>query len=145
MNIILNPIFLSVFVSVVSAQIIKTILDIITNKHFDWRSLLRGAGMPSSHTATVTSLTLAVYLIEGYTTVFLVTLILSIIVIRDVIGDKIFATHQENIMNRLIQQIIRHEKVQWNHLIGHTLVEVFFGMLLAVCVTFAVFYTLGTL
>jgi acid phosphatase family membrane protein YuiD len=90
-------------------------------------------------------LALAVFLVEGFSNLFIVTLIFTIIVIRDVIGDKIFATHQENIMNRLIQQIMRHEKVQWNHLIGHTLVEVFFGMLLAVCVTLGVFYTLEVL
>ncbi len=139
-ELILHPVFISVFWAVVLAQVLKTLLDIKQHRRFDWRWLFRGAGMPSSHTATVVSLTLAVYLFEGVTTLFLVTLVFAGIVIRDVIGDKVFATHQENIINRFIQQVLHHDKVQWNHLIGHTLVEVVAGFVLGVLVTLAVFF-----
>jgi acid phosphatase family membrane protein YuiD len=137
---ITNPIFLSILLSVLAAQGIKTLLDILEHKRFDWRWLFRGAGMPSSHTATVTSMALAVYISEGFTTLFIVAATVAIIVIRDVIGDKVFATHQENLINKFIQQLIHHEKVQWNHLIGHTLVEVFAGLILATAITLVVFF-----
>ncbi len=140
MELIVHPIFLSVFWAVVLAQVLKTLLDIKQHRRFDWRWLFRGAGMPSSHTATVASLTTAVFLHEGVTTLFIVTLVFAGIVIRDVIGDKVFATHQENIINRFMQQLLHHEKVQWNHLIGHTLVEVAAGLVLGVAVTLAVFF-----
>lgn len=140
MELILNPIFQSVALSVIVAQLVKTIIDVVTHHHFDWRWLFRGAGMPSSHTATVVALALSVYFVEGLTTLFIITLVFAAIVVRDVIGDKVFATHQENIINRLIQQIVHHEKVSWNHLIGHTLVEVFAGTLIAVAITLLIFF-----
>lgn len=140
MELLLNPIFQATFASVVAAQVIKTILDIFQHKHFDWRWLFRGAGMPSSHTATVVALSLAVYLQEGVTTLWIVTFVFAAIVVRDVIGDKVFATHQENIINKLVNQLLHHEKIQWNHLIGHTLVEVAAGMILAIAITLGIFY-----
>lgn len=143
LNIIYDPIFQSVAVSAIVAQIIKTILDWVQHGHFNWKSLFRGAGMPSSHTATVVSLTLSVYLFEGIGTLFIITFIFASIVVRDVIGDKIFATHQETIINKLVQQLFSTDKVEWNHLIGHTLTEVFAGMILAIGITLGVFFLNG--
>jgi len=40
-------------------------------------------GMPSAHSATVSSLTTALYLQEGFTDLFVITLIFSIIIIFD--------------------------------------------------------------
>ena len=145
MQYILHPVLLSVFVSVISAQLLKTIFDTIRTHHFNWRSLFRGAGMPSSHTATVTSLAIGVYLYEGFTTQFIIAFVFAALVIRDVIGDKVFATHQENIINRFIEEIRHHQKVTWNHLIGHSLVEVSAGFVLATILTFCVFYFAGVL
>src|SRR5680860_965876 len=132
MELILSPIFQSVFISVVLAQILKTLIDVYRQKKFDWRWLFRGAGMPSSHTATVVALALSVYLVEGVNNLFVVTLVFAIIVVRDVIGDKIFAIHQEEIINKLVEQLINHEKIQWEHLIGHSLVEVAAGTIIGI-------------
>lgn len=142
-TIIFDPVFQSVAIANITAQVIKTIIDWVQLGHFNWKSLFRGAGMPSSHTATVVSLALAVYLFEGLGTLFLVTFFFASIVIRDVIGDKVFATHQERIINKLVQQMFSHNKVEWNHLIGHTLTEVFVGMVLGVAITLGVFFLNG--
>lgn len=143
LNIIYDPIFQSVTIAIIVAQVVKTILDWVQHGHFNWKSIFRGAGMPSSHTATVVALALSIYLSEGITTLFVVTFFFASIVIRDVIGDKVFATHQERIINKLIQQMFSHNKVEWNHLIGHTLTEVFAGMVLAVGITLSVFFLNG--
>lgn len=140
LEIIRNPIFLSVGSAVILAQLLKTMFDYRRNGKFKWQSLLRGAGMPSSHTATVIALTLSVYLVEGINSLFLITFFFASIVIRDVIGDKVFATHQEKIINGIIDQISKHEKVVWTHLTGHTLTEVFAGMIVGILSTFSVFY-----
>jgi len=141
-DLIFSQIIQATFISVVAAQFIKTILDWITHGEFHWQSLFRGAGMPSSHTATVTALTTSIYLTEGVTNLFIVALIFAIIVVRDVIGDKIFAVHQENLINKIIQQLSRHEKVEWTHLIGHSITEVVAGLTLGLGVTFLVFFYL---
>jgi len=139
MTILDNPIFIATALASIVAQVIKTIIDTFHEGHFHWQSLFRGAGMPSSHTATVIALTLSVYLVEGLTTLFLVTFFIAAIVVRDVIGDKIFATHQQNIINNVVQQMMHHEKVSWNHLIGHSITEVLAGTVLGVSVTLLVF------
>lgn len=143
LNIIYDPIFQSVAAAAFAAQIIKTILDWKQHGNFNWKSLFRGAGMPSSHTATVVSLALSVYLYEGLGTLFIITLVFASIVVRDVIGDKIFATHQERILNKIVQQLFSNDTVEWKHLIGHTLTEVFAGMVLAVGITLGVFFLNG--
>jgi len=142
-TIIYDPIFQSVAIANITAQVIKTIIDWVNLGHFNWKSLFRGAGMPSSHTATVIALALSVYLMEGLGTLFIVTLIFASIVIRDVIGDKVFATHQERIINKLVEQIVSNETVEWNHLIGHTLTEVFAGLVLGTAITIGVFFLNG--
>lgn len=138
-DIISNPIFQATLGSSIVAQLLKTAFDYWRHKKFNWRSLFRGAGMPSSHTATVVGLVISVFVVEGVSNIFMIVLCLSSIVIRDVIGDKVFATHQENIINNIVQQLLHHEKVQWNHLIGHTIVEVIAGAIVGAVVTTGVF------
>jgi hypothetical protein len=140
LSIIYSPIFLSVASAMAIAQILKTLFDYARDGHFHWQSLFRGAGMPSSHTATVTALTLSVFLKEGVGTLSIVTLFLSGIIIRDVIGDKVFALHQERMINKIIEQMVKHEKVEWHNLTGHTIIEVIAGLILGTVVTLVIFF-----
>ena len=138
-TVLANPVFLSSLLASVTAQAVKTLIDVWRHRRFDWRWMLRGAGMPSSHTATVVGLTASVWLSEGPTTVFFVTLALSAIVVRDVIGDKVFAAHQEKIINEFLSDLALGRPIQWKHLIGHTVVEVAAGFAVGLGVAWAVF------
>lgn len=133
-----DKIFLSALLSSVIAQSIKAALDAWRTRRFDWRSLFRGAGMPSSHTATVVGLSAAVWFAEGATHLFFVTLALSAIVVRDVMGDKVFAAHQEKIINEFFDDVSEGRPVKWKHLIGHTGVEVAAGVFVGLAVAAAV-------
>jgi acid phosphatase family membrane protein YuiD len=62
---------------------IKVIIFAVKEKKFDIKQFVRAGGMPSGHSATVSALSLAVYFEEGLTSIFVITLIFSIIVIRD--------------------------------------------------------------
>ena len=67
------------------------------------------------------------------------------IIIRDVIGDKIFAEKQENIINEMVhklQHMLKGHKVEWKHFIGHTINEVIAGFLLAVIITVVIHYSI---
>lgn len=134
-----DKILLSALYSSVIAQVIKTAIDTWKNRRFNWRSLFRGAGMPSSHTATVVGLAMAVYLSEGFTHLFFVTLVLAAIVVRDVMGDKVFATHQEKIINDFLDDLSQGRPVQWKHLIGHTGVEVTAGIIVGLLTAWIIF------
>ncbi|MEK7607027.1 MAG: divergent PAP2 family protein [Patescibacteria group bacterium] len=136
-----SPIVWSTFFAMFTAQCIKSLLSWKQDGHFHWRYIFLTAGMPSSHTAVVTALSTSLYLSEGPTHLFIVAGTLSLIVIRDVIGDKAFAQAQENIVNKIFDRIThgQYEAARWNTLIGHTLKEVVAGFLLGIAVALAVF------
>lgn len=137
LEIIYNQIFQATLISVVLAQILKIMFE---NKTLDLSALFSGAGMPSSHTATVVALSLSIYFTEGISTLFVITLVFSGIVIRDVLGDKIFARQQEEKINAFIQEFVKGEKVHFKHLVGHNISEVLAGVVIGTIVTFGVFF-----
>jgi len=65
------------------AHILKLVIFAVKNKRLDIKQLVRAGGMPSGHSATVASLSLAVFFEQGLSPLFVVTAVLSIIVIRD--------------------------------------------------------------
>ncbi|MDD5043262.1 MAG: divergent PAP2 family protein [Patescibacteria group bacterium] len=140
-ELITNPIILSCLFSDLISQAIKAIIYSRKNAGFHWRYLLMAAGMPSTHTAVVTSLTLGIFLYEGITTLFIASLVFSLIVIRDVIGDRVFAQHQEDIVNKIFAKIFHgsFEGIEWKNLIGHNLREVFWGIILGLFITSIIF------
>ncbi|PKL05797.1 MAG: acid phosphatase, partial [Spirochaetae bacterium HGW-Spirochaetae-9] len=89
-----NPIFLSAFFSLLIAQFIKAVIALIKARRsedlreamftFFWRT----GGMPSSHSAVAISISAAVALTEGFSNLFIVSLFLSLIVIRDALGVR---------------------------------------------------------
>ena len=143
LEIITSKIVICSFLGAAISQIIKFFINWFKTGQRDWYWLLRDAGMPSAHTATVTALTVSLMILEGITHLTLTAGVLSAIVIRNVIGDKIFAEKQENLINLIIdkiQQSLAGERVVWSHLIGHTIREVFAGFIVGLIVTIFIFY-----
>ena len=136
-----HPIFLSCFIAVIAAQTLKAIFAWWRHGQFHWRYLFLSAGMPSSHTAAVTALSVSVFMTEGVSTTFVAVLILSMIIVRDVIGDKNFARQQEELVNETFRQISEgnFDKIKWDDLIGHTVKEVVVGFVLGLVVAASVF------
>jgi len=96
--------------------------------------------MPSSHSAVAVSISTAVALTEGYSNLFIVSLFLSLIVIRDALGVRRSAGLQSKALNQLGSDLsakfgIRYESVKEVH--GHTWPEVFIGAILGFCIAFA--------
>lgn len=144
-DILTNKIVLSAIFSAVAAQIIKSLIHLYKTGQYDWRWLFRDAGMPSAHTATVVAATLSVYMLEGMTNLTIICGVYAAITIRNVIGDKIFAEKQEKLINQIIikiQQSLAGERVEWKHLIGHSIREVIVGFILGLFITGLVFYYL---
>lgn len=69
--------------ALVISHYIKIYLRLRKNKNLRNHHLHKGGGMPSGHAATVSALTLSLYLYQGFDTLFIVTLIFSLTVIRD--------------------------------------------------------------
>lgn len=103
---------------------------------FFWRT----GGMPSSHSAVAVSISTAVAFTEGFSNLFIVSLFLSLIVIRDALGVRRSAGLQSKALNQLGSDLsakfgIRYESVKEVH--GHTWPEVCIGAILGFLIAFA--------
>ncbi|MGB4586570.1 MAG: divergent PAP2 family protein [Rectinemataceae bacterium] len=141
-----NPIFLSAFFSLLIAQFIKAVIALVkAQRSEDLREAMftffwRTGGMPSSHSAVAISISTAIALTEGFTNLFIVSLFLSLIVIRDSLGVRRSAGLQATTLNRLGNDLsvrfdIDYDAVKEVH--GHTWPEVFTGILMGFFIAFA--------
>ena len=124
--------FLIPLISIVIAQIIKTIIETINTKHFSLERLLNGAGgMPSTHTTAVISLTTLIYIDYGLSSeLFAICLIFSLIVMYDAMGIRYETGKQAEAINILAKKVKIKESFQMlKEKIGHKPIEVVGGML----------------
>lgn len=88
----------------VSSQIIKTIIHLIVNKKIVWERLVGDGGMPSSHSATVTSVATTAGFIEGWnSSIFAVAVFLAIIVMHDARGVRRETGKQAVVINDMLE------------------------------------------
>ena len=87
--------------------------------------------MPSGHSAAVASLTTAIYIHEGYSTLFVVALVFTAIVINDAFGVRLETEKQARMLN-LMGHLGRKKKLKED--VGHTKVEVAAGLVLGITV-----------
>lgn len=127
-----------------AAQILKVILMLIINKKLDLSRLIGMGGMPSAHSAFVTSLTVAAGLEYGWSSpYFAISAALAIVVMYDAAGVRRAAGKQAARINEIItllmsQEIgdaIKQEKLK--ELLGHTPLEVLAGALLGITIAIA--------
>jgi uncharacterized protein len=137
-----NPIFRSAACSLFIAQFLKTLLNLLKVKKADIGDALlvflwRTGGMPSSHSAIAVSISSSIALTEGFSNLFILSLFLSLIVIRDALGVRRSSGLQAKALNRLGGEVgtrlgLEYEPVREVH--GHTWPEVLIGALLGVSI-----------
>ena len=134
------------FTSLVSAQIIKFIIESIKNKRLMWGRLFNGsAGMPSSHTSFSFSLTVLLLLTQGATSpLFAISLIFSFIVAYDSMGVRLESGKQAEAINVIVDEMFSNKPkitiARLKEQIGHKPLEVLVGMLLGTIVSIICYY-----
>lgn len=126
------------------AQVIKVINDLIVHKKLNVRRLWGSGGMPSSHAATVMSLTTVVGIINGWdSAIFAVSFIFAIVVMYDAAGVRRAAGKQAKVLNQMIEEKGVKMKERLTELLGHTPFEVFMGAFLGIVNAWFVYNILG--
>jgi len=98
-----NPIINVCFLAWAAAQLIKTLLHWFLNGKFNLERLTGAGGMPSSHSALVVSLTIAMARTEGYSSsLFAMTFAFAAVVMYDAMGVRRAAGEQAKTLNKLI-------------------------------------------
>lgn len=137
-----NKLLLAALCGWATAQIIKTVIDLLLNKSFNPERLFGSGGMPSSHSSTVCALSTAAFIIHGGDSpYFAISAILAIIVMYDARGVRRETGTQAAVLNQIMNFLnAEHpEKLLFSEenlkeLIGHTPLQVFMGALLGIAV-----------
>jgi acid phosphatase family membrane protein YuiD len=122
------------------AQVIKIPLDFLYSRRWNWALLLSVGGMPSSHSALVTSATVAIGLYHGFDNpLFALGVAVTMVVTYDAAGVRRQAGIHAQRINVLFEELLRGHVVDQKELrevLGHTPLEVtggvLFGILIAI-------------
>lgn len=133
---IFNPYLLTSLACWFVAQLIKVVINIFIHKKIVWERLFGDGGMPSGHSATVSSLATIIGLMEGFTSpLFAIAGILAVVVCHDAMGVRQEAGKQARMLNEIIRILEAKElpQVKLKELVGHTPLQVIAGICLGVC------------
>ena len=138
LELLTNPFLLTSLSSWFVAQVLKTIIHAIETQKLDFERLIGDGGMPSGHSATVTSLSAFCGLSFGFGSFqFAVTAILAIIVCHDAMGVRLETGKQAEVINELTKTIELLSSKEWTQeklkeFVGHTPIQVLAGILLGI-------------
>jgi len=119
-------------------QLFKVITDLITTKKFNFKRIMGAGGMPSSHSAIVTTLATLVGKYEGLETpIFAMSLVFAMIVMYDAAGVRRAAGKQARLLNKIVETpglsgVEVQEKLV--EVLGHTPLQVIVGAFIGIVV-----------
>lgn len=124
-----------------AAQVLKALIYAAIYKTFRLERLLGDGGMPSAHSATVTSMATATAVLYGLDSFeFAVTAMMAIIVMHDACGVRLETGKQSRILNELMDMFTSEgKKPVWSEkrlkeFVGHTPLQVAAGFVLGVVI-----------
>lgn len=147
-ELITNPFLITGISSWFYAQVLKTIIYLIINKKLDMTRMFGDGGMPSGHSATVTSIAFLIGLVYGPGSVeFAISFILAIIVCHDATGVRRETEKQAYLINELVKAFeeLAEEKlpeVKLKKFVGHTPIQVMAGITLGIANAVVMYFVL---
>lgn len=138
LDFITNKFFITAVSAWTVAQVLKVFVYAVINKTWDWSRLFGDGGMPSGHSATVSSLATISALTYGFDSFeFAVTGILAIIVCHDAMGVRREAGKHAKLLNILVDSFENFSKndlpeVVLKEFVGHTPLQVTTGIVLGI-------------
>lgn len=123
-------------------QSYKVISDLIKNKKLNIRRFVGAGGMPSSHSALVTSLATVIACKHGFeSTEFALSVMFACVVMYDATGVRRAAGKQAKVLNQIIENLGKKDininiKEKLIELLGHTPLQVFVGAFLGIVLSY---------
>ncbi len=138
-----NKVFWITNLSWVTAQGLKVIIGLVTEKKFNFNWILRTGGMPSAHSAAVVGLASSLGKEVGFSSpIFAMSCFFALMTMFDAQTWRRSIGVQARILNRIMDDLHSRRKIQddrLKELAGHTPIEVFAGALIGILVTL-IFY-----
>ena len=123
-------------------QLFKLIYDLVTTRKFNFKRIIGAGGMPSSHSAVVTSIATLMGKEYGVNSpIFALALIFALVVMYDACGVRRAAGKQAKVLNSIVNtpglsNLQVQERLQ--EALGHTPIQVFVGSLIGLVVALIV-------
>jgi acid phosphatase family membrane protein YuiD len=131
-----NRVLMAGLIAWTLAQVIKLPLNYFLRREWDWGLLIAAGGMPSSHSALVTGVSVAIGLQEGFgSPLFAIAGIVAMIVIYDATGVRRHAGDHARVLNLMIDELLTGHPLaekELKEVLGHTPREVIGGVLLGI-------------
>lgn len=119
-------------------QVFKVIWDLVATHKFNFKRILGAGGMPSSHSAVVTSIATMIGKTQGIDSpIFALAMFFAFVVMYDAAGVRRAAGKQAKLLNKLVEtpglsNIQVQEKLV--EVLGHTPMQVIVGATIGVTV-----------
>ncbi|MDK2858501.1 MAG: uncharacterized protein PWQ89_1620 [Verrucomicrobiota bacterium] len=127
----------------VVAQGTKMIICLVQSHRLDFRYLVSTGGMPSAHSALASAVATAIGLTEGFDSpLFALSFFFAAVVMFDAQAVRAAAGRQARLLNQIVDELFQEHHLSENklkELLGHTRLEVFFGLLTGIASTLALF------
>lgn len=133
-----NPFLITAISSWVVAQVLKMLINAAISRKFSLERLFGDGGMPSGHSATVSSLAIMSALVYGAGSFeFAISALFAIVVCHDAMGVRQETGKQAVVINEIVKtfSILTENKVPQTKLkefVGHTPIQVLAGIVLGV-------------
>lgn len=142
-HVFLHPWFWSSFIGWTLAQTIKLVRAAIGTGRIDFEYLVSTGGMPSAHSAMVAGLATAIGLTEGFDSpLAMMALGFAAVTTFDAATVRRAAGEQAKVLNRIVNNLVTEHHIPsmatLKELLGHTRMEVLWGMATGVAVAIAV-------
>ena len=134
-----NKVFLFTIIAWASAQLLKTIFTLFTERKFKIERLFGDGGMPSGHSATVTAMSLLIGYVYGFDSgLFALAAIFAVVTMHDAMGVRREAGKHAVSIKELaaaVNEMAKDQDVEvkiekLKILVGHTPLQVCAGALL---------------
>ena len=138
LDLVTNPFLVTAVSSWAIAQVLKVVINAAFQKKFSLERLLGDGGMPSGHSATVTSLAVFTALTYGTGSyAFAISAVLAVIVCHDAMGVRQETGKQAILLNEIIKSFSipadkELQNIKLKELVGHTPLQVMAGILVGV-------------
>ena len=142
-----NHVLLTALAAWILAQALKIPIDYFQSHKLNWALFFAAGGMPSSHSALVTSTAMAAGLHYGFDSpVFGLATAVAMVVVYDATGIRRQAGMQAQKINILVEELLQGHPISQEHLrevLGHTPLEALGGVLLGVMVAIGLWLLWG--
>lgn len=132
-----NYYFVSFFLAWITSCFLKSlILAIREKRRIRFSEGFSNGGMPSSHSASVSSITIALLIQTGLSDVFYLALVLSLIVITDAFGVRQYIGKQGDTLNKLLKSLKKDPvKVVYGHTFFQVIMGIVWGSFVAIIIS----------